>query len=206
MTLEGLQTRYNVSRTVARECMRILESMRLVVSKRRTGIVVQPMNRWDVLDRRVIRWRLDGSGSRVDQLQSLTELRIGVEPMAAALAARRATDDERDALRQAAGEMLIFGQAHRLDRYLAADIAFHTVLLRATHNEMYIALVAMVAEVLAEQPLHGHRPEYPIPAAIDMHHEVMVSVCNGDAADAETAMLALLDDVKTGLVAVVGEG
>ena len=203
LTLETLQTRYGVSRTVARECMRILESMRLVVSRRRTGLVIQPVDRWNVLDRQVIRWRLHSS-ARAQQLQSLTELRLGVEPMAAALAARRANEGDHDVLRVAAAELRMFGDLQRRDRYLAADITFHTTLLRASGNEMYAALSDMVAEVLAEQPLHGHSPTFPTPESVDRHEAVMTAVCAGDAAAAEREMLRLLSDVKIGLVAAIG--
>lgn len=202
LTLDGIQSRFAVSRTVAREGMRILESMRLVTSERRNGIVVQPPDVWDVFDRQVIRWRLD-SANRADQLRSLTELRIGIEPFAANLAASRATEDERDALRQAAGEMRVFGEAGRLDRYLAADIDFHRTVLRASHNEMYAALVEPVIEAVLERPLHGHRHAYPVPEAIDLHEAVMLAIGSGEPAAAEAAMLRLLDDVRIGIGAAL---
>ena len=39
LTLEGLQQEYGISRTVARDTMKVLESMNLVYSRRRVGIV-----------------------------------------------------------------------------------------------------------------------------------------------------------------------
>lgn len=202
MTLEMLQNQYGVSRTVARESMRILESMRLVVSRPRTGLVVQPQDRWNVLDRQVIRWRLDSS-ARPQQLQSLTELRIGIEPMAAALAARRADESQRDKLRVAAAELRLFGDLKRTDKYLAADIAFHTTLLIASGNEMYASMCDVVVEVLAEQPLREHL-SFPAPESVHHHEQVMLAVCEQNPDRAETEMLHLLKDVKAGLVAAVG--
>lgn len=55
---EELEERFGVSRTVVREAVRILEGMRLVASRRRVGITVQPRSDWDVFDPLVIRWRL----------------------------------------------------------------------------------------------------------------------------------------------------
>ncbi|TDE11445.1 FadR/GntR family transcriptional regulator [Jiangella asiatica] len=205
LTLEGIQARFDVSRTVAREGMRILEAMHLVTSERRNGIVVQPAESWNVFDRRVIRWRLD-SETRPAQLRSLTELRIGIEPFAAHLAAARATEDEKDALRQAAGEMRVFGEAGRLDRYLAADIAFHRTVLRASHNEMYVALIEPVIEAVSERPLHGHSHAYPVPAAMDLHEAVMLAIADGDGAAAESAMLGILSDVRSGIGAALPDG
>ena len=198
LTLESIQSRFGVSRTVARECMRILESKRLVASRRRTGIMVQPRDVWNAFDKQVIRWRLD-SDDRPNQLRSLTELRLGVEPFAANLAASRSTEEEQDNLRQAAGEMRVFGEAGRLDRYLAADIEFHRIVLRSSHNEMYAALVEPVIEAVLERPLQGHTHAYPVPTSIDLHEAVMVSICNGDSEAAEREMLHLLSDVRAGI-------
>jgi DNA-binding FadR family transcriptional regulator len=81
---------HKASRTAARDAMRVLESMRMVTSTRGVGIRVQPVTEWNLYDPRVIRWRLD-VGDREEQLRLLTELRTGVEPIAAGLAAKRAT-------------------------------------------------------------------------------------------------------------------
>ena len=42
LTLEGIGSEYAVSRSVAREAIRVLESMGLVASRRRVGITIQP--------------------------------------------------------------------------------------------------------------------------------------------------------------------
>src|SRR5699024_1773672 len=78
-TLQGLEQDFGVSRTVAREAVRVLESMRLVVSRPRTGIRVRPRQDWSVFDPQLIRWRLAGTG-RMEQLRTLNELRGAVEP------------------------------------------------------------------------------------------------------------------------------
>ena len=85
ITLDGVSATHGVSRSVAREAIRVLESMGMVSSRRRVGITIQPAEQWNVFDPRVIRWRLD-SGDRAAQLVSLSELRRGFEPAAAALA------------------------------------------------------------------------------------------------------------------------
>ncbi|MYW09215.1 GntR family transcriptional regulator, partial [Streptomyces sp. SID2563] len=58
LRLEDLQDRYGVSRTVAREAVRVLESKRVVTSRPRVGITVRPMDEWNLYDPQVIRWRL----------------------------------------------------------------------------------------------------------------------------------------------------
>ena len=73
LTLEGIQQQYGISRTLARDTTRVLESMNLVYSRRRVGIVVQDSAHWNVFDPKLVRWRL-ASARRTEQYASLTEL------------------------------------------------------------------------------------------------------------------------------------
>jgi DNA-binding transcriptional MocR family regulator len=82
LTLEGVSAEHGVSRSVAREAIRVLESMGMVAARRRVGITIQPSDKWNVFDPRVIRWRLESS-DRAALLVTLSELRRGFEPAAA---------------------------------------------------------------------------------------------------------------------------
>lgn len=57
---DELAQRFDVSRTVVREVIRVLESMHLVESRRRVGVTVRSAEEWNVYDPQVIRWRLAG--------------------------------------------------------------------------------------------------------------------------------------------------
>lgn len=92
LTLEDVQNRFGISRTVAREVAKTLESMGAVTVRRRVGLVARPFSDWQALNHQVIEWRLH-STQRERQLSSLTELRLAVEPAAAASAARLASID-----------------------------------------------------------------------------------------------------------------
>ena len=142
---------------VAREAIRVLESMGMVASRRRVGITIQPSSNWNVFDPRVIRWRLD-AGDRAAQLVSLSELRRGFEPAAAALAARRADPHQCRIMAAAVSDMVVHGRSGDLDAYLLADKVFHRTLLEASGNEMFRALYDVVAEVLAGRTHHGMMP------------------------------------------------
>ncbi|NDK89581.1 FadR family transcriptional regulator [Gordonia desulfuricans] len=193
LTLDGICTEYAVSRTLAREAIRVLESMGLVTSRRRVGITVQPATHWNVFDPRLIRWRLDGDG-RAEFLVTLSELRRGVEPAAAALAAERGDDHHCRVLAAAASDMAIAARTGDQQSYLLADKLFHQNLLAAGGNEMFRALTGVVDEVLAGRTHHGMMPETPNPVAIALHDDVARAIRLGDPGAAETAMRAIVDE------------
>ncbi|MGY4712161.1 FadR/GntR family transcriptional regulator [Mycolicibacterium sp. CBM1] len=198
LTLDGVSTQYGVSRSVAREAIRVLESMGMVAPRRRVGITIQPATNWNVFDPRVIRWRLD-AGDRAAQLLSLSELRRGFEPTAAALAARRADPHHCRILAAAVSDMVVHGRSGDLESYLLADKVFHRTLLEASGNEMFRALYDVVAEVLAGRTHHGMMPARPNPAAIELHDEVARAVRLRDESAAERAMRAIIDESAAAL-------
>ncbi|KPC78770.1 MULTISPECIES: FadR/GntR family transcriptional regulator [Streptomyces] len=181
---DELAQRFDVSRTVVREVVRVLESMHLVESRRRVGVTVRPTEEWNVYDPQVIRWRLAGS-DRPRQLRSLTVLRSAVEPVAAGLAARHATAEQCAALTECALGMVATSRGQQLEGYLRHDIAFHRIVLNASGNEMFARLGDVVAEVLAGRTHHQVMFEDPDPAAVTLHVRLAEAVREGDAGGAE---------------------
>lgn len=198
LTIEGLQEQFGVSRTVVRDCMRVLESLRLIVPKRRVGLVVQGPGRWNVYDARVIRWRLNGPG-RADQFHSLTQLRRAVEPVAAALAATHASPAQRARILELGHELRRLGEGGKLGEFLEVDIEFHTLVLEASGNEMFVALRGVIAEVLSGRTHQGLMPHNPREHALLTHEQVATSISEADPQRAEAAMASLLAEVSSAI-------
>lgn len=196
--LEDLQQRFGVSRTVAREASQTLESMGMVMSKRRVGIVAQPSGAWKVLDSRLIDWRLRSS-KRDEQLFSLTQLRMAVEPAAAEGAARHESAHVRAGLLPVASEMRRAGEAGLLDEYLELDISFHTLVLRASGNELFAAMADVVAIVLRGRTEQGLMPSQPAETSLAAHEAVAEAIFRGDSAAARMGMHQVIDEVREAL-------
>ncbi|WP_344680570.1 FadR/GntR family transcriptional regulator [Saccharopolyspora taberi] len=194
LTLERIEQQFGVSRTVAREAVRVLESIQLVVTRPRTGVTVTPTERWNVFDPQLIRWRLAGRG-RDAQLRSLTALRAAVEPAAAAQAAVNATDDQRARLAEVGRRLDATGRAGELDKFLDLDIEFHGLVLLASGNEMFAGLSDVVAEVLTGRTVHHLMPPTPEEKALRLHALVASSIAAGDAEVAEVAMRGIVAEV-----------
>ena len=193
-TLEDIQSRFEVSRTVAREVSRQLESMGLVRTRRRLGLVAQPIDEWSALDPTLIDWRLH-STQREDQIYSLTQLRLAVEPAAAESAARFASIHTRASLLPLAAEMRRTGEAGQLHEFLIHDIEFHATLLKNCGNELFAALSDLVAVVLHGRTELGLMPAQPKEEALAGHEAVAEAVFRGDAAGARAAMEGILQEV-----------
>lgn len=198
LSTEQVEQRYAVSRSIAREAVKVLESMGVVASRRRVGITVRPEAEWDALSPLIVRWRLDGPG-REAELQSLSELRSGIEPVAARLAAGRASEAQQDALASAAAGMSSTGRRGDLEAYLRHDAAFHHTLLRASGNPMLARFGDLVEEVLAGRTHHRLMPSRPNPQAIDWHREVAEAVASRDAVAAEAGMALIVAEAQAAM-------
>lgn len=198
INLDWLQQEFDVSRTVAREVVQVLASMRLVDSRRRTGVKVLPRDMWDVYDRAVIRWRLAGQ-EREEQLHQLSQLRAAIEPPAAALAALNADDDQRRQIVEVAEIMESTGAAGDLRTFLEHDVVFHRVLLEASGNSMFVGLAYVVEEVLRGRTDHQLMPAHPKPEARRLHAVVAEAVAGGEPEVAQAAMTAICAEVVTAM-------
>ncbi|MGO1768373.1 MAG: FadR/GntR family transcriptional regulator [Microbacterium sp.] len=195
LRLDEIQATFDISRTVAREVMRSLEGAGLVEARRRVGLVVQPREEWGLLDPRVIGWRLQGS-QREEQLASLTQLRTAVEPMAAGAAARSASAAQCERLVQLAGELARLGAEGDLEAFLEADIAYHSLLLEASGNEMFSALHDVFAVTLSGRTHGGLMPRFPRAEAIEAHMSVARWVHRRDAERAYDEMAAMMSELR----------
>ena len=136
-----LSQRLGVSRATLREALRALTTQGVLEVRRGKGTFVSeqagatdPFG-FDRLD------RVKG------QLRDLFELRGIVEPQAARLACRRATETELEEILARGAEVEDCIRAGR-DR-TAADREFHTAIVRATHNEYMLRLLPLIHQAVA---------------------------------------------------------
>src|SRR5258707_10568919 len=120
---------YGASRPVLREAVKMLTAKGLLGARPRRGTWVQPEDRWNLLDPDILGWLLERKFSPALLLE-FTEIRLAVEPGAAALAARVSGPAEKAAVRAAIERMQ--AAEHGDDDPLESDIAFHVAVLKAT--------------------------------------------------------------------------
>jgi len=128
-----LGERLGVSRIVVREVIKSLASKGMLTVRRKTGTVVLDKSNWSLFDADIISWRARTATIDAAMAGELLELRRIVEPAACRFAAQRISADERSALRAALDAMqrAIDGDGD----YVAADLVFHTTILKACRNQ-----------------------------------------------------------------------
>ena len=125
---QELLTRDRVSRTVLREALKTLSAKGLVQARARVGTRVQPRGAWNLFDPDVLVWHAE-AGFRPEFLAHLAEIRMALEPEAAALAALRRTPANLDKINSWAEQMA--RPTISLDDFVRADLGFHLAVAEA---------------------------------------------------------------------------
>ncbi|MFD2619275.1 FadR/GntR family transcriptional regulator [Streptomyces chumphonensis] len=202
---EEIGQRFEVSRTVVRESLRVLEAKGLVSARPNVGTRVRPVSDWNLLDPDIIEWRAFGP-QRDDQRRELRELRWAIEP----LAARLAVGHGRDELQQRLADMVeIMGRALAQGDALTfsrADTEFHTLLLQAAGNRMLEHLSGIVCAALHVSGGPATGCERPTESAITQHQRIADALDAGEPAAAEAAMRELLAVHPETASAAAGDG
>ncbi len=187
-----LGAEFEVSRTALREGIKILTAKGLLSSRTRTGTRVRPSHEWNMLDPDVLAWRL-GAGRAREFVQDLCEFRRAIEPMAASLAARRATqkdiaqiENALDAIAEAGDDFMSVG--------IEPDLRFHQAILMSSRNELMASLSAMIETALTFGFMHA-TPDMKM-QPVDKRRAVLDAICAHDGEAAVEAMVALLEDSK----------
>lgn len=195
----ALAEQYDISRGVARECLRGLEERGLVTVRHGSATTVNPRAAWDLLDADVITAALGGAAA-VSLLGDYLECRRMIEIDGAGLAAARATDADIARLVACLEDMraaVALRRARDQERaYHRADVAFHLALVQATSNDALVSLVRRIdgALLAARYPLA--RPAYRRTRALPEHEAILEAVRTGDQAAARSAMATHLDTVE----------
>ncbi|HEX8222974.1 MAG TPA: FadR/GntR family transcriptional regulator [Allosphingosinicella sp.] len=186
-----LAAQHAVSRSVTREAVKMLTAKGLLTARPRKGTTVQPSTSWNLFDTDVLRWLLEREFS-LDLLRQFSELRIAIEPAAAALAARAADPAAVAAIAQGYRRMEAAEAGH--DDPLESDIAFHIAILEACGNPFYRQFRDVVSTALRTSIRFTNRFKGRT-ASLPAHHAVLAAIEAGDSEEARAAMAAIIDDV-----------
>lgn len=190
---DQLCERLGVSRSVVREGIRTLSSMGLVEARPQVGTRVLPQTHWDLLNPYVVKWRAQGPGY-VEQMKQLLELRLGIEHVAAGLAAQRMSAEQgQEILARALGMKEAFENSDAR-KFFEMDAAFHRLILEGTENAVIAQLADTVGATLdgrgqdTRPGMHDLTEE-----SVQNHIFLAQTLVDRDVAGAQLTALKLVD-------------
>ncbi len=181
-----LTAMFGVSRPVLREAVKTLVAKGLLTTKARVGTVVRERGAWNMFDADVLAWHLDvGIDARF--LSDLAEIRLAVEPRAAALAAKRRTQDDIAELRRGMERMR--QEASDSVEFAEADLAVHVAVARASGNPFmrsigHVIEAALRTAFMLSAPSGSEDRE----TALLWHQKIVDAIADRDAEAAAEAM------------------
>lgn len=188
---DELANSLGVSRTTVRDAIKVLSGKGLVRTARRYGTRVLPVDEWNLLDRDVVGWHRADHPRMRRIFAETTELRVIMEPAAAAIAAERATEAQIETLRRAA--YAIEPERHDLQALFEADCLFHVTLLDATQNQVMRQMRQIILTMLRVSYEYGVSKPQNKPVNRLGHINVAEAIANRDGESAHRAMSHMLE-------------
>lgn len=186
-----LAKQHGVSRSVTREAVKMLTAKGLLSARPRQGTVVQPATLWNLFDTDVLSWLLERKFS-LELLRHFNQLRVAIEPEAAALAAQFGGPEDLAGISAGLGRMAAAELGN--DDTLEADIAFHVSILHASKNPFYAQFRGVVGTALRTSIRFTNRIRDRSASLAD-HAAVHDAIVARDPDAARNAMRSLIGDV-----------
>jgi GntR family transcriptional repressor for pyruvate dehydrogenase complex len=190
--------RLGVSRASVREAIRILEVTGLVVVYHGKGVFLkeQGVGQFETLR--------DWLNEHQDTLFEQFEVRLLIEPEAAAVAAIRAREPELRELRRLVGTFIEAVESGQLERAMTLDAEFHEALATATRNRTLSELMTTFSHRLTEGWVTSLQVPGRLEKTVEEHGGVLEALEARDADEAREQMRRHLVNARNDIRAYFG--
>ncbi|KPB02534.1 FadR/GntR family transcriptional regulator [Ahrensia marina] len=190
-----LSEQLGISRPILREALKDLEARELLVTRHGGGTFVADVI-GDVFSKTMLELIADHPKATSDYL----EYRREVEAIAAAYAARRATDDDRALLTEI---ILRMEEAHKKEDFrdeAAIDVEFHQAICEAAHNLILLHTLRSCYRLLTNGTFFSRSLVYRAPGArtllLKQHRAIYEAIMEADPEAAAAAAAAHMEFVE----------
>jgi GntR family transcriptional repressor for pyruvate dehydrogenase complex len=184
-----LAQQFGVSRTAVREALKTLGEKGLVGAYPGRGTFV---THEAARSMRNTLHRMIQSGTREGAVH-LVEVREILEPEIAALAAQRADEDGRSAMRES---IMVMDAARDAEGFIEGDLDFHLALAEAAGNPLILSLIDSIVGLLREQRMRTYYIDGGPERGQYHHKRILEAIERGDPQGARDAMCAHLRQVR----------
>ena len=196
-----LAERLQVSRPSLREALTALEAAGIIETRHGGGTWVRDFHELGVTS------PLSLALSTTDDLVGdLWEVRVIFEPMVAAQAALRASDEDIAAMRAATEELgTVIDRHDQAERTIVLDREFHTAIARASGNRVAVRVLQLINELLLNSRRHFAADADRRRRTFERHSEIVDAIERRDPRAARDVMLRHLQDVELYIVGTILE-
>ncbi len=183
---------YGISRTAVREAVKMLAAKGLISSRPRQGIRVESAQNWNFYDTSILKWLLESSPSMF-VLKEFLQVRLAIEPQAAALAAKNNNQGELAKIKMALDTLQIAVEKPEVAIH-EAELAFHTAILHASGNRFFYQLRDLIRTALHVSIQHTTPAKGNRKTIAEEHFKVFDAIANGDCERAKNLMACMIDE------------
>lgn len=188
-----LAERFQVSRVVIRDAVKILVSKGLLEVRRGIGTKVKRRDQWILWDDDVLAWHIAASPNP-EFLRQLMDVRIAFEPKAARWAAQRGSDEDILNIEKAIIKMEL--EKGSVEKFIVADALFHKAVLSAANNEFLNSMEGVIYSALLMSVNITNKDPRENDTTISFHREVYEAIKQRNGKLAETLTENLLSDAS----------
>lgn len=182
----------NVSRPVLREALKSLEARGLLVARQGGGNYVA-----DVVGEVFSTPMRELIATHPKATADYLEYRHEIEAVTAEMAARRATQADRQMLGDIISRMEAAHAAADFEAEAEIDVEFHNAVGECAHNFILLHSLRSCYRLLSDGVFHSRARIYHLPDAREtllmQHRTIVTTICDGDPAAARAAAMAHID-------------
>ena len=179
-----------ISRPSLREGLRALAAKGLVETRTRRGTIVRPKECWDILDADVLAWMANAPPDQ-EFLMALLELRTSIEPVAARLAAQRASPRQVLGIEESYRAMAA-SLPDDIEACCQHDLDLHERIIAAAGNVFLARFAAVIRTALRTSFLVSYNARQSYENSLAEHWAVTDAIRKRMPGEAERAMRLLL--------------
>lgn len=176
-----LALKLGVSRLPLREALKTLQFINVLEVRQGEGYVVKGLDRIKLLD--ILE---EACEPAQDTLNDLMEIRATLEMKAVELACSRRT--EKDLARMLAAIEDMERNIDSEDQEINASIEFHNAVMKASHNKLFVAIMACFSDILIEGRMQTWRVKDRYKRAIEEHRIIYDAIKKRDVQAAVECM------------------
>ena len=198
----SLTERYQVSRVVIRDAVKILVGKGLLDVRRGIGTRVKPRSQWVLWDDDVLAWLVSAPPNK-DLINQLMDIRLAFEPKAARWAAERASTESLAEIENACIGMEI--EKGSVEKFIIADALFHRAVFRAAQNDFLTAMEGVIYSSLLISAQITNKDPRENSSSVSFHREVYQAIADKNGELAEQLTEKLLKDAIRRLQEAFGD-